>query len=366
MRQAKRLFLYALTSRPVSRVWKPFMRGRATILVLHRLADRELGTSGHDPALLRDALAYLRRERYELLELRDLFRRLAQGVPIRGPAVVFTMDDGYLEQASVAGDIFAAFDCPVTTFVTTGFLDGALWFWWDQIEYIFAHTQRPAVELEVGGTIVRYLRSPVTAYADAQQDFIALCKRVPEQAKLAAIEQLATALDVEVPVRPPHRYTPMSWEQLRVLESRGMSFAPHSVTHPILSRTSDQHSERELRESWERLRTCAGSPVPIFAFPNGRAEDYGTREIATLKTLGLIGAVAGTVESAAHNFPRSGDDLFRVPRLAYPDDLRLLTQYVGGLERFKEIVRTFSPSRRATVPDLGSARLPSGRAPDEN
>ncbi len=340
MHHAKRLLLHGLTSGPISRMWKPFMRGRAAILVLHRLTDRELGISGTDPASLRRALAYLRRERYELLDLRELFRRLRQGVPIRGPAVAFTMDDGYLEQASIAGDIFAAFDCPVTTFVATGFLDGALWFWWDQIEYIFTQTRRPTVELDLAGTSVRYVRKPVAAYQDAQQDFIARCKRMPEQAKLVAIEQLATALDVEVPTHPPLRYSPMSWAQLRALESRGMSFAPHSVTHPILSRTGDEQSEREMWESWERLRSEARSPVPIFAYPNGLADDYGAREIATLKRLRLTGAVAGTVGyPGGQDFAHDADRPFQVPRLAYPDDLRLLTQYVSGLERFKTILR---------------------------
>jgi len=308
--------------------------------MLHRLADPEVGASGHDPGLLRNALAYLRRERYELLDLRELFRRLAEGVPAGRPAVVFTMDDGYLEQASVAGDIFAAFDCPVTTFVTTGFLDAALWLWWDQIEYIFEHARKVAVEVELEGTSLHYLRDPVAGYAEALRDFIARCKRVSNQAKLEGIERLATAVEVEVPAQPPLRYRPMSWNQVRALELRGMSFAPHSVTHPVLSRTSDEQSQREIQESWERLRTCARSPVPIFCYPSGEAEDYGAREINTLKALGLSGAVAATLGYAgAREFTRGVDGPFHVPRLAYPDDLDLLTQYVSGLERFKEILR---------------------------
>src|SRR5882672_6997197 len=106
MHHAERLLLHALTARPISRVWQPFLRCRATVFMLHRFADPELNTFGHDPGLLRRALAYLRRERYQLLELRELFDRLAERMPAGRPTVVFTMDDGYLEQASVAGDIF--------------------------------------------------------------------------------------------------------------------------------------------------------------------------------------------------------------------------------------------------------------------
>lgn len=38
--------------------------------------------------------------------------------------------------------MFAEFDCPFTTFLTTGFLDRTLWFWWDRIEYVFCHAVR--------------------------------------------------------------------------------------------------------------------------------------------------------------------------------------------------------------------------------
>jgi len=116
----KRLLLATLTAKPFSGIWAPFKRGRGTIFMLHRFTDHDLGSTGHDPSLLRSALAYLRRERYELVSLTELFRRLGEGASRVDRAVAFTMDDGYLDQATVAGQIFADFDCPATTFVTTG------------------------------------------------------------------------------------------------------------------------------------------------------------------------------------------------------------------------------------------------------
>lgn len=99
----KRLVLAALTARPVSRIWAPFMRGRGSIFMFHRFADPDLGTTGHDPKLLRAALAYLRSERYDLIDLMELFRRLRQAAPKLDRAVAFTMDDGYLDQGAVEG-----------------------------------------------------------------------------------------------------------------------------------------------------------------------------------------------------------------------------------------------------------------------
>ena len=56
----KRVLLATLTARPLARMWAPFMRGRGTIFMFHRFTDPSLGIMGHEPGLLRAALAYLR------------------------------------------------------------------------------------------------------------------------------------------------------------------------------------------------------------------------------------------------------------------------------------------------------------------
>ena len=336
----KRLLLAALTARPVSRVWAPFMRGRGTIFMLHRFTDPDLGTTGHDPALLRAVLGHLRREGYDLIELSEMFRRLTAGSPNLDRAVAFTIDDGYLDQATVAGAVFADFDCPVTTFVSSGFLDGRLWFWWDRIEYVFQHTARASVDVELNSVPVRYTLEPGTGYSNAQNDFTERCKGVTEPEKLAAILRLAAAADVEVPEAPPLCYAPMSWDHVRALEQRGMSFGPHTVTHPVLTRTTPEQSRHEIEESWRRLRTEAARPVPIFCYPNGQPSDYGDREIAVLRTLGFAGAVVGTNGYAVSQaIAADPEGLFRVQRFGYPNDLRVLRQCASGLERVNQLVR---------------------------
>ena len=335
----KRLLLATLTGRRVSRVWAPFMRGRGTIFMLHRFADPDLGTVGHDPATLRAALAYLRRERYDLVSLTELFRRLSDATPTLDRAIAFTIDDGYLDQAQVAGPVFAEFDCPVTTFVTSGFLDGTLWFWWDHIEYVFHHTSRVKLDVELDSQTVRYNRDPATGYSRAQDDFTVRCKHVPDSEKLEGIRRLARSADVELPERPPLRYAPMSWEQLRTLERRGMSFGPHTVTHPILARATPDQSRQEIEQSWQRLTAEAASPVPVFCYPNGQPQDYGDREINVLRSLGFDGAVVGTPGYAGMRDFARPDGAFRVRRFAYSDDIQDLARCASGLERVSDLVR---------------------------
>ena len=315
------------------------LRRRATVLMLHRFQVPEMGVQGHDPDSLRAALDYLRRKRYSILSLQELFNRLIEGHPVHR-AVAFTMDDGYWDQGSVAADLFREYDCPVTTFVTSGFLDGDLWMWWDQIEHIFDHTLRRELRLSFGGKEVSYTREEGDSWQKAKEDLIARCKEVPDDQRIAGIASLSFDADVEVPAQPPARYAPMSWDQARKCETRGMTFGPHSVTHPIMSKTTDDQSAREIALSWNRLCSQVQRPVPIFCYPNGRFQDFGAREIAVLRRSGLMGAVTGvTGYSETGAFPRGSDAPFKVQRFGYPDTMIDLIQIVGGVERFKQIVR---------------------------
>jgi len=308
--------------------------------MLHRFQDPERGIAGCDELNLRSGLSYLVKNNYHFISLTDLFDRLAGKGPPPSGAVAFTIDDGYIDQAIVAAPIFSEFGCPVTTFVSTGFLDGRLWFWWDQIEYVFLHTARQSVAVRMGDAVLDYHWESDHQRAGAQMDFTEKCKLVSNADKLTAIASLARDAGVEIPEHPPRHCAPMSWDDLRSCEHMGMTFGPHTVTHPVLSRTTDDVASREIAESWARLRTEAQNPVPIFCYPNGGWADFGDREIGTLRQLGFTGAVVGEPGYAdAVSFQRSAADPFKVRRFAFPDELPYLVQYVSGVERFKQILR---------------------------
>ena len=120
----------------------------------------------------------------------------------------------------------------------------------------------------------------------------------------------------------------------------GMTFGPHTVTHPVLSRATTDVATSEISESWARLREEVRTPVPVFCYPYGWWEDFGDREVDLLRRLGFLGALAAEAGYAnALSFRNSADDRFRVPRFGFPDGLPHLIQYVSGVERFKQLLR---------------------------
>jgi glycosyltransferase involved in cell wall biosynthesis/peptidoglycan/xylan/chitin deacetylase (PgdA/CDA1 family) len=336
----KKVTLHTLTSRIFRSPLTLLPGDRAVIFMLHRFSLPDLGIEGHDPSEIKQALEYLRHDGYQLISLAELLERASGHGPPLHRGVVFTMDDGYFDQSTIAAPLFASFDCPVTVFVVTGFVDGQLWLWWDQIEYVFLNTERQELNVVLGQDNLCYQWTDDIERGNAQMDFTERCKNVADMEKRAAIRRLALQAGIEIPRHPPAQYAPMSWEQLRSAERQGMMFAPQTVTHPVLARIPDEQSRFEITRSWEQLSSESSRPVPVFAYPNGRLEDFGPREITVLRGLGFLGAVssvAGYVSRKAIH--TTSDAAFRLPRFSYPDSLPHLIQDVSGLEYIKRTVR---------------------------
>jgi peptidoglycan/xylan/chitin deacetylase (PgdA/CDA1 family) len=337
----KSLAMRALTAPPVARMFWPLLHQRASIFMLHRFAMPDLGVHGLDPAALDTILAELRRRGYRLMDLKGIFQVLAEQREFAGPTVGFTIDDGYLDQAEIAAPVFARYDCPVTTFVTSGFLDGTLWFWWDRIEYLYRHTSRREGAVALGTEQLSYRWNSDDERLAAQADFTHRCKFVPDAEKHAAIGRMAAALEVTLPDAPPAEYGPMSWADLRRCESGGMSFGPHTVTHPVLSRATDSQSRQELTVGWQRLSAEAANPVPVFCYPNGQTGDFGPREFDTLASIGMVGAVVGEPGYAdVARFHRGPTEPFTVRRFNYNGDLPSIVRVTSGIEWARGLLRS--------------------------
>lgn len=333
----KRLVLSALTTPVVTWPLRAVTAGHATVFMLHRFRAGGTDSGGYPVPELRRVLARLRRDGYRFLDLEALVLGLARGEVPRD-AVVFTIDDGYLDQAELGAPVFAEFDCPVTTFLTTGFIDRQLWFWWDRIEFIFRATRRTALSVTLDGRQYAWTLDSAAARREAQEAFTLQCKFVADTEKHAAIARLAADAEVDLPDLAPAAYAPMTWDHARGCERGGMRFGPHTVTHPILSRTTDAVVAGELAGSWTRLQAEVARPVPVYCYPNGGPADFGAREIAILGELGLLGAVVGDPGYATVDRFRAGPEApFRILRFDLPESLPHVVQCTARIEHLKSV-----------------------------
>ncbi|AHG90005.1 polysaccharide deacetylase [Gemmatirosa kalamazoonensis] len=332
MRATKALLRRAATSTPVGRLLRLATRGRATVFMLHRFASESNGGRGAPALLVEDTLDALRRGGYRLVSLSTLLDAVERGDRVGG-WVAFTVDDGYADFAEVALPLFARYEAPCTVFVTSGAVDRACWFWWDQVEYLFERTRaaRVAVATKEG---------PLNAqWADAHEReavVAAVCARLKSlstEERLSVTARLAAELGVALPETAPAMYASMTWEQVRACERAGVTIGGHTVTHPVLARCDDTQAEREIRDSLQRLREQCAGPIDMFAYPNGQPADYGAREMKLLATAGIRASFATHPGYVTADYLRSDDSAarWRVPRFpeqySVPGMVRVVTGF---------------------------------------
>jgi peptidoglycan/xylan/chitin deacetylase (PgdA/CDA1 family) len=307
---------------------------------MHRFAVPDLAVNGHDPAALSKHLEYLRRRRYRLMSLQDLLDHLDKGIPLAENALIFTVDDGYADFASVGAPVFEAYDCPVTVFLVTDFVSGRLWNWFDHVEWAFIHTDKHEMTLEISGEKIRLRWTNVADRVRVADEFVERLKRGKDGLKDELIGRLEEILEVNIPELAPEEYKAMSWDQVRSCASRGATFGPHTVSHPILSQVEANRSDYEISESWRAVADATGAAVPVFCYPNGTLSDFSSREKASIARAGMAAALS-TIEASLESSPSGifAPDRFALPRFAYPEETQRFVQMASGLEARKARIR---------------------------
>jgi peptidoglycan/xylan/chitin deacetylase (PgdA/CDA1 family) len=180
-------------------------------------------------------------------------------------AVLLTFDDAYDDFAEVAWPLLRHHGLPASLFVPTAYPDApARAFWWDRLHQALAGTRATAVATPVGRLP---LGSPAErdAAARALRTFL---KAQPHDEAMGHVDALLADLEAPAPVSPV-----LGWDRLRALAAEGLALAPHSRTHPLLTRVGPDQLADEVAGSRADLERELGSAPPAFAYPSGANDD---------------------------------------------------------------------------------------------
>ncbi len=320
-------------------LFSPIRRHIVPVFMLHRMQDTAHGVEGHSPEFLDQALNYLANNGYSFISLAELVRCMNTNTSPPKNSVAFTCDDGFWDQAEVAAPILEKYNCPLTIFLITGFIDGELWPWDDRVKYMLTKTRKGAIDLVVDGDSLHFELDSAQAREHALHALRDRLKECAHDEFLRVLEELELFAEVSTVWPPPDYYRPLSWDQARALEERNVQFAPHTVTHAILSKTSDQTAQYEINHSWQRLQQELKNPLPVFCYPTGRTQDFGSREMQLVERAGLELAVSTTPGYVNVKHDGAVGRRFQLNRFGFPNTMTDVIQYASWIERCKEIVR---------------------------
>jgi peptidoglycan/xylan/chitin deacetylase (PgdA/CDA1 family) len=122
----------------------------------------------------------------------------------------------------------------------------------------------------------------------------------------------------------------LSWNEVRELHQKGISFGSHTITHPQLKILPREHVQREVKESKDIIENELGSAIESFSYPYAFPEEDNQFKLFlrdTLKSSGYqygVSTILGIASRTQNQF-----FLRRIPANSY-DDAALFKAKIKG------------------------------------
>jgi len=287
--------------------------GKIRVLMYHGVTSRTPGTFCWT-VLAADKFAwqmhYLKR-RYNVRPASEILTGERSFFEPGRNTVVITFDDGLENNFAEAWPVLRNLGLTAVCFVLPGLSQRGEQIWADDLfEFLL---KQPAGDLDLSeygfGTI------QLSADKESRSGVIA---RLLETAKSWPAEQRNRLVDGLIPDRETPGFARsglfklMTIDQINQLAaSREFEIGIHTDNHPIMSVLSPEEQQREITGAIENLKLGEVRYLPVFAYPNGRPEDFNDDTVSALKKSKIRAAVT-TVDALwdgsfdSYNIPRIG------------------------------------------------------------
>lgn len=228
----------------------------------------------------RNQIDYLKRK-FEVISLSTAVERLRNG-KIDRPTAVITFDDGLQNNYDVAFPILREAGLPATIFLTTGLVNTSDTVWFCRLNHALAETNKTSLQWDG----YRFDLSGPGNKADAASAIKARLKQLAHPQLLAELLKIILELDdnADRPIEVGSPFRMLSHEAIKEMADSGLiEFGAHTHSHAILSLLSPEEQRDEIERSVTAIHEMTRRPCELFAYPNGRSQDYNTEAIEILE-----------------------------------------------------------------------------------
>lgn len=311
----------------------PGSAGMGAIFTLHRVEPSNLekfNPGAHlsiTPEFLEKAILTLKERNYHPVALKDLPEYLENPDPKRR-AMVFTLDDGYLNNFEHALPVFKKHDVPFTVFACSGFINRSHTMWWetaaelikkvDYLTYDVGHGERTLM--------ARGLMQKYSAYEQIVSDMMS----IEQYDAVAAFDKVA--LEHGVDAKQIADELIMTREQLKELSSEPLAdIGAHTISHPNLTKSSDDSLLVEMSASRDAVTAITGIQPETFAFPYGGSNNASEREFELAKELGFKAAVTTCADVLTEESSQKLNHLCRISLNGYYQKRKYVEALASGI-----------------------------------
>ena len=310
---------------------------RLTVLAYHRIIEYEhanfadyVPVVSATPTIFEQQMQFVE-QYFNVISLTDLYNAMTKNAPLPDRPLLITFDDGYLDNYENAYPILKKFNFPAVIFLTTSRMADPSPLWWDQVARYFHHTHKQDVNLPLIG------EQSLTGESKPHilDNLLRELKKIPEDEKLDAVENIRQVLDVTDPDKSPLF---MNWDQVRDLVNNGIACQTHTLTHPIMTRISPEEVRRQLSGARDAIAAETNQEIVAFAYPNGTHADYSMDTMAALQETGYT--MAFTLEPGPMRWDAVKQHPLQIRRvyLGYHDTFEVFKVKVMGVPALNSVI----------------------------
>lgn len=237
------------------------------------------------PDEFREQMTRLKRH-FRPLRLTDVIAALDAGEVLPPDSVAVTFDDGYDDNYHVAAPILEELGVPATFFVSTGHIDSGRPYAYDWLVHMILVTPSPRLVLPELGIDVMLPKERSLRRRLAGKVLLRM-KWLDAEAQTTMTERLEAEWNMSSRHARPAECRPMTWQQVREMESAGLEIGSHGVHHRMLARLPLDEMEREIRESKATLDRELARPAVLMSYPVGGDRAYNDAVISATRQAGF-------------------------------------------------------------------------------
>jgi peptidoglycan/xylan/chitin deacetylase (PgdA/CDA1 family) len=246
-------------------------RDSLLVLTYHRIGDAE--SDPWDPGVFsatkeefEQQVAYFKRQG-ALVTLEEALAFL-EGKTKRGSPrcrVLFTFDDGYLDNYQIAFPILRSYGAQGVFFLCSALVGSNYMPWWDHLAYLVKNSSRK--QFSLGYPQALDVDIEAKGIDESLFEIFALYKSPENTDSKRFVCELKEAVDGKDVPADARRF--LDWDEAREMIAAGMAIGAHTHTHAMLSKLTGDKQREELSFSRAALADGLGIAVDTLAYPFG-------------------------------------------------------------------------------------------------
>ena len=260
---------------------------------------------------------------YTVLSLDEAVDIVRSGQTPPPNSVVFTFDDGYLDNLEAAR-LLNKYGANGTFYVVTEVMGRKTRFWLAEVTYLILKTGKPELSITAADETFHFTLSDTSSRWKAIRTLVRLIKSNNRAVRDAVISQLVEQLGSDQLLQEVTDLM-LDWSQVKQMHEMGMVIAAHTLSHLNLPNADPEDAQKEISGAKAELEKQLGKPCRHFSYPNSGPYEYFNERIRQY----VIDAGFDSSCTSNQGFFHPQSDVFAIDRLRTVPEL---AEVIHGME----------------------------------